>query len=169
MRVLLVRHAIAANRHPARWPDDSQRPLTDAGISKFRSAARGLGSLVPNVDRLLASPYPRAFDTAQILHEEAAWVAPEPCPQLEAERRPEETIGLLANDAHVVALVGHEPLLSAIASLLLTGTSDTVRFTLKKGGAVLLELPGDAGDVFANLQWSLPPKVLRALGRPQGA
>jgi hypothetical protein len=28
MDVYLVRHAIAGQRDPARWPDDSQRPLT---------------------------------------------------------------------------------------------------------------------------------------------
>ena len=37
----LVRHAIAEERGDA-WPDDSKRPLTEEGMSRFRKSARGL-------------------------------------------------------------------------------------------------------------------------------
>ena len=61
-----------------RWPDDSERPLTEEGIARFRPAARGLAKIVPTVERVLASPYPRAWQTAEIVHEETGWPAPEP-------------------------------------------------------------------------------------------
>jgi broad specificity phosphatase PhoE len=32
IRVYLVRHAIAEDRDSARWPDDSERPLTRRGL-----------------------------------------------------------------------------------------------------------------------------------------
>ena len=37
----LVRHAIAAERGEE-WPDDTKRPLTDRGISRFKDVVRGL-------------------------------------------------------------------------------------------------------------------------------
>ena len=58
MKLLLVRHAIAEERGP-RYPDDSLRPLTAAGIEKMREATAGIERLVrPN--RILTSPFTRA-------------------------------------------------------------------------------------------------------------
>ena len=39
----LVRHAIAAERGEE-WPDDSKRPLTETGITRFKEAVEGLAS-----------------------------------------------------------------------------------------------------------------------------
>ena len=44
--------------------------------------------LVPEVDVMLSSPYPRAWQTAELLHREAGWPAPQHCPELEAVRSP---------------------------------------------------------------------------------
>ena len=164
MQLLLVRHAIAAERGPVEWPDDSQRPLTAQGEARFRPAARGLALLVPNVDQVLSSPYPRAFRTAEILRDEASWPEPTRCPELQAERRADETLGLIDLSQPSVAFVGHEPLLSSIASLLLTGDAAVVRSELKKGGAMALELSPRSLGPLASLSWSVPPRVLRKLG-----
>ena len=40
----LVRHAIAAERG-SEWPDDTKRPLTERGISRFKEAVKGLRHL----------------------------------------------------------------------------------------------------------------------------
>jgi phosphohistidine phosphatase len=165
----LVRHAIAADRDAAAWPDDSLRPLTEAGAARFRLAARGLSSMAPSVERVLSSPYPRAWQTAEILHEEAHWPTPQPCPELEATRSPSDVVGVLQEAASSsVALVGHEPLLSSVASLLLTGNADMLLLELKKGGAALLELPQRPTAGNAVLRWSLSPRVLRMLARQRG-
>ena len=66
MDVYLVRHAIADHRDPARWPNDAQRPLTAKGIARFRSAARGLHRIVPEL-RSSREPHARAWETAEIL------------------------------------------------------------------------------------------------------
>jgi phosphohistidine phosphatase len=160
----LVRHAIAAPRDAVQWPDDSKRPLTPEGAARFRSAARGLATVVPAVDRLLSSAYARAWETAEILHVEAAWPTPEPSPALEADRPPEDAYELLqtVGTTGSVALVAHEPLLTMLASRLLAGENHLVRLELKKGGVLLLELavtPGQAGV----LRWSVSPRILRAL------
>lgn len=165
MDVYLVRHAIADHRNPARWPDDSRRPLTTKGAGRFRSAARGLHRLVAAVDVVLASPYMRAWQTAEILHYEAGWPPPERCPALEAIRPPDDAVEILQerNDRSSAALVGHEPYLSTLASLLLTGREGALQLELKKGGVVLLELVGEPGPGRAVLRWSVSPKILRSL------
>jgi phosphohistidine phosphatase len=163
MDVYLVRHAIADHRDPARWPDDAQRPLTSKGITRFRSAARGLNRIVPEVDLVLSSPYARAWQTAELLHEEVAWPDPEQCPELEAIRLPEEALEVLRqrSDRSSVALVGHEPYLSMLASLLLVGDRGPLQLELKKGGVALLAFGGDPRPGGAVLRWSVSPKILR--------
>ena len=76
MDLYLVRHAIAEDRDHARWPDDADRPLSAKGIERFEREARGLATLVPDVDILLASPFSRAWHTAEILTKEAGWPPP---------------------------------------------------------------------------------------------
>src|SRR5215212_9836596 len=46
MDLYLVRHGVAFDPDPARWPDDTQRPLTPEGEKRVLKAARGLGRLV---------------------------------------------------------------------------------------------------------------------------
>jgi phosphohistidine phosphatase len=171
MDVYLVRHAIADHRDPARWPDDAKRPLTAKGAARFRSAARGLHRIVPEVELVLASPYTRAWETAEILHDEAAWPAPEPCPSLEAIRPPAGALDVLRdrNDRSSAALVGHEPYLSGLASILLCEDEDALPLELKKGAVALLALPGDPRPGGALLRWSVSPKILRSLDPGAGS
>ena len=165
MDVYLVRHAIAAQRDRARWPDDGRRPLTAKGVARFRSAARGLARIVPEVEVVLASPYARAWETAEILHNEVAWPAPERCPALEASRPPSDALEVLRawKDRSSVALVGHEPHLSTLASLLLSGKEDVIQLELKKGAVAVLAFADDSRAGKALLRWSASPKILRSL------
>jgi phosphohistidine phosphatase len=149
--VYVVRHAIAEERDAQRWPDDADRPLTAAGEQRFREAARGLARVAPTVDAVLSSPYARAWRTAEILHEEAGWPAPEARAELEAWRPPEDGLPVVRGRG-AVAVVGHEPYLSGFVSLLLGAD---VRVELKKGGVVLVE---DGA-----LRWYATPKILRGL------
>ena len=157
----VVRHAIAEDRDDERWPDDAQRPLAPDGETSFRRAARGLRAIVPNVDVVLSSPYVRAWRTAEILREEARWPKPEPCEQLEAERSPAEALEPIRalSERDAVAVVGHEPHLSGLVSLLLAGDTGALALDLKKGAVVRLDLSGDA----AVLRWFATPKTLRLL------
>ena len=114
--------AFAAHADPARWPDDAERPLTEEGIARFRSAARGLRRLVPAVESVLSSGYARAWQTGQLLHDVAGWREPEECPALEAGRPVPAALEVIqGRTEHSIALVGHEPHLSRLASLLCTG------------------------------------------------
>ena len=170
IEVYLVRHAIAEDRDPARWPDDSRRPLTEEGAASFRRAARGLQRIVPTVDRVLSSPYPRALQTAEILRDDAGWPAPEPRDQLAAASSPDAALELLRDQGAntSVALVGHEPNLSSFASLLLTGNDTALEVELKKGGVIALDWAADPGSAAALLRWIATPRLLRSLGAGPG-
>lgn len=165
MDLYLVRHAAAWPHDPQRWPDDSRRPLTSEGIKRFRRAAQGLRRVVQSVDLVLASPFPRAWETAELLSEEAGWPAPVRCEPLEAGRDAVQTLeGIRPRlTAEAVALVGHEPNLSEVASTLLTGSATAVSLEIKKGGVACLSVDGNAADHSGTLRWLLTPKVLRRL------
>jgi phosphohistidine phosphatase len=153
----VVRHAIAEQRDFERWPDDSVRPLTQKGEASFRRAARGLRALAEPVDAVLSSPYVRAWRTAEILHDETGWPSPTRCDALAADRAPSDGLDALRDHAadEAVALVGHEPYLSALVSALLTGDETAVALDFRKGGVVCL-LDGV-------VRWVATPKILRAL------
>src|SRR5262244_1088175 len=62
----LVRHGVAEARGEA-WPDDTKRPLTEQGVSRFRKSARALSRLGVSIDVVLTSPLIRTRQTAEIL------------------------------------------------------------------------------------------------------
>jgi phosphohistidine phosphatase len=161
----LVRHAVAFSRDPTRWPDDGERPLTPEGEARFRKAARGVRRIVTSVDVVLSSPLLRAWRTAELLEEEAGWPAPKPEPVLEAGRSPAEGIEVIEPhlDVASLALVGHEPYLSELASILLTGSPTSLTMAMKKGGVGHLRLEDGLRRGTASLRWLVTPKALRAL------
>ena len=166
MDLYLVRHAIAEPRDAAHSEDDARRPLTSEGVQRFRAAARGLRALGVQVDAVLASPYTRAWDTAEILNTEAKWPAPVRWSELEPEVEPAVCLSSLGpRTESVLALVGHEPQLSRLASLLVSGSPDAAALELKKGGVVCIGASNGPAAGTGVLRWSASPKLLRRLGR----
>ena len=162
----LVRHAFAAHADPSLWPDDTERPLTEEGITRFRAAAGGLRQLVPAVDSMLSSGYVRAWQTAELLYEVAGWHEPEECPALEAGRPATSVLDVLqGRTERSIALVGHEPHLSRLVSLLCTGSEDGLQLELKKGAVASLSFAGPVEPARACLRWTVSPKILRRLDR----
>ncbi len=156
MQLLLLRHADAGEADPARWPDDSLRPLTAKGRKRQQRVARRLSrhELTPTL--LLSSPWLRAWQTAQLTAEIAACPAPAACPALAAEpslRALAAAIGRPPRDA-IVALVGHEPWLGQLASLLLTGDARRMTISFPKSGVLGLEIATlDAGAGVLHFFW----------------
>jgi phosphohistidine phosphatase len=164
MRVFLVRHAIAHERNRTRWPNDSLRPLTSAGIEKFRKAARGLAEWLPKSAVMLTSPFVRARETAAILAENRGGAKPVECSQLGANQPVSKAFELLrSRKEKSVVLVGHEPYLSNLLSAALAGSHPQLRIDFKKGGAACIEFASRIEPGRATLQWMLPPRMLRAL------
>lgn len=165
MDVLLVRHAVASERDSTKWPDDRDRPITSKGAERFRAVSHALASLVPRVDGVWSSSLRRAWQTAEILEDEADWPTPRESESLEPGASPDQIVSFLQThkDEKTIALVGHEPSLSAIASHLLTHDSDRLRLEMKKGGALLLRFDGEISAGTATLIWLLPPRVILSL------
>src|SRR5262245_59532203 len=125
MDLFVIRHAEAYPRDPERWPDDARRPLTRSGENAFRREARRLSRLADPVRLVLASPFTRALRTAEILQDEAGWAAPQVLEALTSGGPTEGALAALAElaPAEPLAIVGHEPMLSALCSSLIGGGS----------------------------------------------
>ena len=161
MKLLLVRHAAAVPRGTPGVADD-ERPLTPKGKAKFTAAAKGLARIAKRPDVLLTSPLPRARATAEIAARAFKRVEPTVEPALAQESLDVIVAALGAHGADAtVAIVGHEPTLSALMARLL-GAAHGERLAFKKGGAALVDLPDGPGGEGV-LVWFLRPKVLRTL------
>ena len=168
MQLLLLRHAIAEDREAfARTGrDDRLRPLTDEGRKKLRKAARALASLVPDLALVATSPLARARESAEIVTRE---LGKKPVLSEVSDLAPDGDLAgvvkfLQAQKAlPAVALVGHEPNLSELAGLLLTGKERSF-IELRKGGACLIDFPGRLTPGAAVLLWHMRPSQLRELG-----
>jgi len=123
-----------------------------------------LRRLVPSVDVVLSSSFARAWQTAELLHEVAGWPDPTRCEELEVGRTPGSAAAVVAaRTERSVAVVGHEPHLSRLASLLCTGSEDELQLELKKGAVAFLGFDGAAEAGAARVHWSVAPKILRAV------
>jgi phosphohistidine phosphatase len=160
----VVRHAMAAERGEA-WPDDTERPLTVRGISRFKDVVRGIDRLGTELDEIFTSPLVRARQTAELL---AAGLGGTPAVKvLEAlapEHAPAAVITQLAKAARRsrIAIVGHEPGLGELAAHLI-GAQRALPF--RKGAIARIDVGAIAPRRVGTLIWFVPPKVLREVGR----
>jgi phosphohistidine phosphatase len=155
MDLLLVRHAQAVPRAAdASGMRDAARRLTKRGRDQLSRTVRGLERLGLTFDRILYSPKLRSIETANalssLLNGESTvtrLLCVPPSDQLLAEIHGER-----------VAVVGHEPHLSALVAML-AGAPVSIR--LKPSGVAWLD--GDPRPGGMRLRALLPPRVLRAL------
>ncbi len=163
MRVYLLRHAIAAERGSAAFVDDD-RPLTEEGKEKMSKAAKGLASLISEIDVILTSPLIRAHDTARIAARALrAESKVQVCKELAAGGSLKNLMTYLSKfrSLNNIMLVGHEPDLGFIASLLLGSENSIIEF--KKGSLCCIEVSTLPPRSKGTLIWHLQPKHLRAL------
>jgi phosphohistidine phosphatase len=167
MFLLLIRHARAENRDPDRWPDDSERPLTDQGRAAHADVGRALRRLGLEPETVFTSPWARARETAEITVQALRLDAkPVDCEPLAAEPdldALQEHIGPRADNA-VVALVGHSPWMEELASLLLGGATSRVPIDFPKSGVVGIDCPLLAPGA-GTLSFMLRPKQVKKLDR----
>ncbi len=167
MNLYIIRHAIAVDEAMSDYESDRERPLTDKGRRKMRQIAKALYNLGVDLDMILSSPYVRACETAEILADvfkmKKEIVLSD---NLVPLGNPELLIGEINEKYSVdsIALVGHEPYLSALISLLIADNAK-IEITLKKGGVCFLT----ADDLHhldhrATLEWLLTPGILMEIG-----
>ncbi len=162
MEIYLLRHGIAVERGTPGYKKDSDRPLTKEGEEKLHQIAQAILAMDLQFDVILSSPYVRAGKTAEIVAAEldAEVTFTE---HLEPEGNPLSLIEQInERKPQRVLLVGHEPDLSRLVLLLMSGAT-TGSIELKKGGLCKLTAEKLSFGQCATLNWLLTPKQLRAL------
>ena len=157
IELYLIRHALADNRG-SKYPDDSQRPLLDKGHAQAKALADLFKKRGVQFDLLFSSPFTRAAQTAEPLA--TGLKADTYIQYVDALATPNyleliaELKEWLSTDNQTIALVGHEPYLSELASLLLTGQTSQLSIDLKKSSFLCLTGPLEPNEM--NLSTFLP-------------
>lgn len=155
MLLILLRHAEAVDRAA----DDAARQLTAKGIEQAARVAKYLRRKRLMPDRVVCSPVTRAKQTAVLVAE----AVDRPLvlePDLRPGMRPEHGLEIVSrNDgAEVLLLVGHEPDLSGLASLIL-GAARPEMLRLRKASITGIELArAQAGG--GELQFLVPVRLM---------
>ena len=166
MELYILRHGIAVEPGTAGYADDSERPLTPKGEGKMKQISKAMKALELSFDRILSSPYVRARQTAEIVAE-----------AFDAARKLDFSGSLTPNGSskklielldqmdpppNSVLLVGHEPYLSGLISLLVSGDSN-LSIVMKKGGVCKLTVDSLKHGRCAELEWLLTPKQMELM------
>jgi phosphohistidine phosphatase len=160
LQLYLIRHAIAEAESPT--GRDADRPLSSKGIERLQLEVDGLRRLGLEFDALWTSPWARAEATAKLL-EPLSKTPSRLCGDLARAPRASLWKALAQSGAERLALVGHQPWLGELASLLASDSSDPLMgMRIKKGGLVWLEGEPQPGRM--RLEAALPPHLLRTLG-----
>ena len=160
MNLYLLRHAIAVEPGSTAYEDDSQRPLTSRGSAKMKQIASGLRHMGVEFDLILSSPHVRARQTAEILAKsydlrDKLVLTPALLPEAPASQIINEINEKYLQSGNVV-LIGHQPGLNMLISMLISG-DPTLSITLKKGGLCHLSSEQLRYDRCATLEWLLYP------------
>ena len=125
MNLFLLRHGIAVERGIPGYSRDSDRPLTPKGERRLANIADAMEAMGLTFDLILSSPYVRARQTAEIVTDalglkQKLEFSEALTPDGDAKTLIAE-LNKLGPEPGNVLLVGHEPFLSALVSLLTTG------------------------------------------------
>ena len=168
MNLFLLRHGIAVERGDLDFEHDAERPLTPKGRRQLRQVAAAMRKMELRFDVILSSPFVRAKQTAEMVAE-----------LLKLEKRlkfsdaltPDGSAKILLRQLaelkpapENVLLVGHEPYLSGLISLLTTG-HENLAMDFKKGGLCKLEAEELRFGQCATLAWLLTPKQMKLISQ----
>ena len=155
--LIIVRHGEAEPQMDGK--DDKDRKLVKKGIKQMRRVANFLDELDYTFDKVLSSPYIRAYQSAEVILDELGTDDKkiETYNELSPDQEPPAFIEKLKEmDNTTILIVGHEPYLS---SLIKTITGGSVE--LKKGGVAIVDYnPAEGKGV---LKMLLTQKVLKLI------
>ncbi len=150
MELILWRHAEAAEGVP-----DDTRPLTEKGRRQAERMAHFLSQHLPPKTRILVSPALRAQQTASALSPHFSTVR-----EIGVHATAESAMAAAGwpKGSGSVLLVGHQPCLGELASLLLSGHADP--WSIKKGAVWWFSRREREGDVETTLRLVISPDYL---------
>ena len=165
MNLYLLRHGKAVPH--GSLGTDEKRALTLEGEQIAKRVAQGMAAMELKLDLIITSPLIRAAKTAEITARVLKTDKVCATPSLACEGNPRKLIeeindnyGTLEN----VLLVGHEPHLATLISVLISGDQGA-RIELKKSGLAKLHVENLRFAKCATLEWLLTPKQLQKLGK----
>jgi phosphohistidine phosphatase len=162
LELYLIRHGVAAERGED-FPDDSKRPLTNAGISRLRKEAKALESLGVAFDHIITSPLVRTKQTADIF---AETLKSKPSVSQSDALAPAGTSTAVVQELakHMrkgrIALVGHEPNIGELAGRLIGAR---MPFEFKKGAICRIDFEVFPPKGMGQLRWFVTPRMLREI------
>ena len=167
LNLYLLRHGVAVDRDPHSFPDDSGRPLTLKGEDRVRLVSDAMQALELSFDGILSSPFLRARQTAEIVTSALGLRRQlQFCDELMPGGDPKALVRFINRMQPApenLLLVGHEPYLSELLSMLISGQPDAA-IDLKKNGLAKLEVAERLKyGRCASLNWLLAPRQLALL------
>jgi phosphohistidine phosphatase len=166
MMLYLMRHGLAVEPGSPGFKTDADRALTHKGRRQLRKIARAMKGLDLEFDLILSSPFVRARQTAEIV---AAAL------KLKKQLKFSNALAVDGDPANLLRqlerikpmpesllLVGHEPDLSHLMSILLTGNT-RLNVDFKKSGLCKLEINKLRLGACATLAWMLTPGQLKLM------
>jgi len=167
MNLYLLRHGIAVEPGTPGFENDAERPLIPKGERRLHAAAAAMEKMELSFDLVLSSPLVRAKQTAEIVASEM---------KLKKRLQFSDALAPGGGVKHLirqlnelkpapenVLLVGHEPSLSRLISLLVAG-DETAAVEMKKGGLCKLEVAELYCGQCAKLAWLLTPSQMELMG-----
>lgn len=152
MRLYLCRHGEAV----AQAPTDAERPLTERGRLEVMALWQDLRDEGVRMERLIASPYRRAQQTALCIARAFGGREQETCGYLVPEARPEDFLDWLIRQPerdHTV-LVSHMPLVALLTAQWIGEPTERPAFRVATVAALDVEVAAPGG---ARLLWMRGP------------
>jgi phosphohistidine phosphatase len=155
--IYIVRHA-----HAVTEEENPLRPLSTRGHDECRRLVAFLqNNRAFTPAEIWHSPLARARETAERLRPLVPLAALRETLGLLPEDKPEKMAARIATLAPtlILAIIGHEPHLSALATLLVTGRSGHAAFALEKGAILCL---ASSDNHTWSVRWHIAPPILPA-------
>lgn len=141
---------------------DFERPLKKQGKEEMKEIAKHLNSSNISFDIVLSSPLTRSKQTAEIVNEYCGNGKDVTVTDLLKPEASFDPLIKFLNQLKTpkkVAIVGHEPFLSAFASYCLTKSKSSI-LNLKKGGVLKLEINKVVKPGQCTLSWLIEPEQI---------
>jgi phosphohistidine phosphatase len=167
MEIYLLRHGDAEPPIFNTEEEDYERRLTELGEETLRYEALGLKNFVDTFDYILASPYTRTVQTAEVFAEvfecqDRIVKTMSLKPPASAEALLEEIEGL--GDVERVLCVGHTPSIGEIASEIITSMEEEDFFQFRKGAILRFDMDYPDSGLDAKLVYYLDPDIIKFIG-----
>lgn len=148
-RIYFAQHGLALDK-----ADDSERPLSAAGVAQTEAIARTLQNSKTPVAHIFHSGKLRAKQTAEIFAGAFKASPPSTIVGLSAN----DDVALLAQNLNLdqALYVGHLPLLEKLVASLLTGNDNAAIVRFQNSGVLCLEKDSNQ----CHIKWLLTPELI---------